>query len=344
MKDTTQFARIRSYITNAVKNERIGHAYLLSCDNLQEAENFCKFFIKTILCKNLTSNNGPCNKCQKCTQIEKNTYPYKLELKPKSKSRSIVVKSIIEMENFFHRRIPEGYIRVGIIHEADRMNEETQNKFLKTLEEPAPRSIIFLITREIKQLLPTIISRTQTIPLRENKYNYDFEESELLFDILASVIPYSGAKIGLLATKKINKIFKTLRDKAKKLVNDSNDTDKIYWEKEAKSDKKLAKLLSEEESALTESIYLKLRTQVLSAIHCWYSQLLLLASGIKIDDLPNPEIFHSRKKDWINNLKINDAEYSLALADRLFTNLVSYNVRDDIEINDFMLQLTKKSH
>lgn len=49
--------------------------------------------------------------------------------------------------------------KVGIVHEADRMNQESANAFLKTLEEPPPHTVLLLLTTRPYALLPTIRSR-----------------------------------------------------------------------------------------------------------------------------------------------------------------------------------------
>ena len=49
--------------------------------------------------------------------------------------------------------------KVGIVHEADRMNPQTANAFLKTLEEPPPNTTLLLLTTRPYALLPTIRSR-----------------------------------------------------------------------------------------------------------------------------------------------------------------------------------------
>lgn len=53
--------------------------------------------------------------------------------------------------------------RICLIEDADQMNIETSNAFLKTLEEPPEDTVIILITNNLSQLLPTIVSRCQTL-------------------------------------------------------------------------------------------------------------------------------------------------------------------------------------
>lgn len=55
-----------------------------------------------------------------------------------------------------------GY-KVAIINDADRLNKAAQNGLLKTLEEPAEKLVLILVAHNEKKLLPTILSRCQTI-------------------------------------------------------------------------------------------------------------------------------------------------------------------------------------
>lgn len=57
----------------------------------------------------------------------------------------------------------EAKYRVCIIEDADEMNHQTANSFLKTLEEPPLSTVIILITNRLSMLLPTIVSRCQPI-------------------------------------------------------------------------------------------------------------------------------------------------------------------------------------
>ena len=53
----------------------------------------------------------------------------------------------------------ESQYKFGVIVAADRMNDQAANAFLKTLEEPPPRSVLILLTTEPQRLLETILSR-----------------------------------------------------------------------------------------------------------------------------------------------------------------------------------------
>jgi DNA polymerase III subunit delta' len=73
------------------------------------------------------------------------------------------------MREFCHQlalKPARGRSKVAILDDADDLNEEAANCFLKTLEEPPPRSVLLLIATSAERLLPTIVSRCQVIPFQ----------------------------------------------------------------------------------------------------------------------------------------------------------------------------------
>lgn len=87
-------------------------------------------------------------------------------LEPEGRSRTIKVDSmrekiVVPMETSSY----SGGWKVGIIAGADRMQLAAANAFLKSLEEPPPRTLFLLLTDRPDALLPTIISRCQRIDL-----------------------------------------------------------------------------------------------------------------------------------------------------------------------------------
>ena len=78
-------------------------------------------------------------------------------------SREIYVDAIRDLEYESNFRPFEGSARVFVIEEADKLNEESSNALLKTLEEPPATTHIILITARPASLLPTIRSRSQVV-------------------------------------------------------------------------------------------------------------------------------------------------------------------------------------
>lgn len=86
-------------------------------------------------------------------------------LRPRMKSRRIGVDEIRDLEHTLYLAAPGGACKVGVIVEADRMNDQAANAFLKTLEEPPQNTLLLLLSANPQRLLPTILSRCVRIQL-----------------------------------------------------------------------------------------------------------------------------------------------------------------------------------
>src|SRR5439155_12638026 len=110
--------------------------------------------------------------CQNCLAIEKGSYPDLLFIKSSNSQSSIKdevdkmeidVAQVREAQNFLSYKSYYGGFKAVIVDDADRMNQEAQSCFLKTLEEPKGKTIIILNSSKPQILLQTITSRSQEI-------------------------------------------------------------------------------------------------------------------------------------------------------------------------------------
>ena len=99
-------------------------------------------------------------------QVERECHPDVVYLRPEGKSRTIHTASIKErlIEPMSATAFSGGW-KVGVIVGADRLEVAAANAFLKSLEEPPPKTLYFLLTDQPDAILPTIVSRTQRIDL-----------------------------------------------------------------------------------------------------------------------------------------------------------------------------------
>jgi DNA polymerase-3 subunit delta' len=86
-------------------------------------------------------------------------------VQPESKSRRIVIDQIRDLEHSIQRKPLLSRNKVAIVHDADRMQQQAANAFLKTLEEPPPGSLILLLSTRPKAMLETVRSRCVETPL-----------------------------------------------------------------------------------------------------------------------------------------------------------------------------------
>src|SRR6266576_2639267 len=84
---------------------------------------------------------------------------------PESKSRRIVTEQVRQLEHALQMRAANDRRKVAIITEADRLQPQAANAFLKTLEEPPANSLLLLLSALPEVLPDTIISRCIPIQL-----------------------------------------------------------------------------------------------------------------------------------------------------------------------------------
>jgi len=108
----------------------------------------------------LEQNHDFCRRCPSCRKIVENSHADVKHFAPDGQFIKIGQMRELSYEAFF--RPFEGRMRVFIIDEAERMNLESANSILKTLEEPPPSSLLILVSNHPNELLATIRSRCQT--------------------------------------------------------------------------------------------------------------------------------------------------------------------------------------
>jgi DNA polymerase-3 subunit delta' len=148
--------KIANFLQSAFKNGHFSHAYCLIGQSQVGKRTLCKELAAKIL----------------DTEVEKLSYnPDFLYIerledeKTQKKKKEISVEQIRELkEKIFNSSWLSGY-KVVILDEGELLNEESANAFLKILEEPPEKSIIFILTEDDNLLLPTIKSRCQCLEM-----------------------------------------------------------------------------------------------------------------------------------------------------------------------------------
>lgn len=138
----------------------LSHAYLIIHEDGENLKTVLKNFAKIFLCEELF----PCDKCLSCSRIESETYA-DLIVYPKDKEKGVVTNDIVELIEESYVKPIEGKKKIFIIDHAESMNPASQNKLLKTLEEPADNVHIILGTTNVHALLPTVVSRVKKLEI-----------------------------------------------------------------------------------------------------------------------------------------------------------------------------------
>ena len=152
----------KEFLQNSVRKNRISHAYLFSGPEGVGKKLVAIGFAKLINCAGGGTENLDCE-CVSCAKIEKSLNPDVLVFGYPGEKTIKVGHVRQDIERLIHLAPYENPYKVFIIDDAQRMNFNAQNAFLKTLEEPPPNSVIILITTLADLLMPTIRSRCQSV-------------------------------------------------------------------------------------------------------------------------------------------------------------------------------------
>ncbi len=329
-----RYPALTKRLCQAKQAGRVAHAYLVTGDHTEQLEAFVAAWLQVCTCETPAADGDACGACPTCRQVAAETYPEMVRVKPVSKSRQIRLEKIYELERALHLSTG-GRTRLAVIIDADRMNIQTQNAFLKSLEEPTPNTIIVLITKSPSMLLPTIRSRCQTIALLDNRMDYDFEDDGRLFQALARLQPESGASAASVAAQGVIDCLQELRQSAEA---ESKSYIRELTANAAEMDPAYRKQVESEAEAFVQAQYKGRREEVLSAIHTWFAQQFIRSSGVGQDLLPNPEIFSDSDN---TPPAAPEARRSLKLAEDLIETL-DYNVDEKLAIENFCQQVCRK--
>ncbi len=168
MLDNYQLSQPIAYkiMTNAIRNNRFSHAYLIEAKNFNDISNLALSFAKAILCPKGKTNNEHCENCNQCKQIDNLDY---MEIKIINPDGMWIKKEQLdELQKEFSKKAIVGNKKIYIINQAHKMNPSAANSILKFLEEPEENIIAILTTDNIYQLLNTIVSRCQIIRLTDS--------------------------------------------------------------------------------------------------------------------------------------------------------------------------------
>lgn len=166
-KDVVGHKDILKYISSAVENNRVSHAYILNGERGSGKKMLANLLAMTLLCE--TGDNEPCGKCHSCKQAESGNHPDIIRV-THEKPNSISVDDIrTQVNNTVDIKPYQGPYKVYIIPQADMMTPQAQNAILKTIEEPPSYAVFLLLTENAETLLPTINSRCVMLKLRNIK-------------------------------------------------------------------------------------------------------------------------------------------------------------------------------
>jgi DNA polymerase III subunit delta' len=206
---------------------------------------------------------------------------------PESKSRRIVIEQIRNLEHALQMRASNGRRKVAIVSDADRLQPQAANAFLKTLEEPPKDSLLLLLSALPEALPETILSRCIAIPLApEGQLKNKAEEKQLVKLLQQTVCEQSWSiQYAYRLAQEFQRLLRAVREQIK------NETDQALKQEETRyKDSTDGAWLEEREQyykALTESFYLQRRAGLIETLFAWWSDVLRSSNRVERRNLPD---------------------------------------------------------
>ncbi len=151
-------------IRRAMLGGRLPHAFLFVGPEGVGKLAFALKLAQTLLCERVPEADlAPCGVCPGCVQVVGGTHPDLLRVARPEDKHELPIRVIRDLCLDLGLKPARGGRKVVIIDDADDMNDEAANAFLKTLEEPPDKSVLILVGTSPETQLDTIISRCRVV-------------------------------------------------------------------------------------------------------------------------------------------------------------------------------------
>lgn len=161
-KEVVGHKYVKKILLNAVKREKVSHAYLFCGPRGTGKTSIARLISKAINCHEPKQGDA-CGKCQVCKAIQNLRFIDLIEIDAASNRGIDEIRMLKEKVNFAPA---EAKKKVYIIDEVHMLTKEAFNALLKTLEEPPEFVVFVLATTEPHKIPPTILSRVQRFDLK----------------------------------------------------------------------------------------------------------------------------------------------------------------------------------
>jgi DNA polymerase III subunit delta' len=261
------------YLRRAHEQDRLGHAYLISGPPGSGKQQLAADLASLV-------NGTPAEDVFSARAREI------VVARPESKSRRIVIEQIRDLEHALQMRARNGRRKVAIISDADRLQPQAANAFLKTLEEPPKDSLLLLLSALPEALSDTILSRCIAIPLARVDQIQVSDEEEKLVKLLQQISRERTWTIQFAyrLAQEFQGLLRSVREEVKHETDEALKQEQIRY-KEATD----GAWLEEREQyykALSESLYLQRRAELIETLFAWWSDVLRSSNGVAQCSLP----------------------------------------------------------
>jgi hypothetical protein len=339
-----KYPEVVNSLLTARANGRLAHSFLVISESGETRRAFALFLAQIAACPTPDSSGAPDLNCPVCRALAKENYADLHTLGPVGKMYQIRVGELVNPEPNTVRSFMNGlYLtgstaggKVGIVHEADRMNSESQNALLKTLEEPPRETTLILCTANPGALLPTTRSRCQQLRLPDHESIYDFPGKKEVVEAMHELI-FNGVNDPARAENAAAALIKVAEHLEADAAEEVGDRfDEAIIAAENAGDNALRKRLETRKNDEVAGAFMRCRAKFLGVINACCAQVFMLSCGVAPADLPHPELLEGLSPLPMTTPK--RGEYVLKQSEELCRTL-NYNVNLELALRTFALQL-----
>lgn len=279
-------------LQRSLRRGRLGHAYLFAGSEIENLEALARTLAKTLNCRNPIRDSGApvdcCNACPSCVAISNDTHADVHWARPESKSRVVTADQMRELMREIQLKPNDAEYKVAVISSADRLHTTAANAFLKTLEEPPPKSVLILLTTEPGRILETIISRCLRLNFSGGG-SRRWSEEQLGWLSEFSALAAADQKSLLGRYRLLDSLAKKLAALRQHVEEELTARSPLSNEKYADVEKDLREKWEDELKAAIEAEYRRLRSDWLLLIQWWLRDIWLssLQSGRELLSFPD---------------------------------------------------------
>lgn len=271
-------AHALSLLQRARERGRLGHAYMITGPKEADLGGFAAKVLSLVSGRQMPE----------LSQWEEKRDA--LVVRPGSKSRRITIDAIREeVEPFLHVTTSGAKHRFCVFEDAERMNEQTQNAFLRTLEDPPPRTLFLLLSSQHETFLETILSRVIRIPLIPEQARRLSDAEERLVGLLSDLAVRNSDSLAAAMSlrREFEDILEDVHDRLTKQFESAFEDEKKHYKQTTDVDSAWLKEREGEAEASIESRYRQERDALMELLLAWMGDVLRHQVGVERLDLPD---------------------------------------------------------
>ena len=317
-QDILGHEQIIEHLQNAIKTDKVSHAYILDGPDMSGKKMIADAFAMTLECEK--KGTEPCMECHSCKQALGKNQPDIIYLQHE-KPNTISVDDIrSQINNDIGVKPYSSPYKVYIVDEAEKMNVQAQNALLKTIEEPPAYAVILLLTNNAEIFLPTILSRCVRLSLKavpDEKIKAYLMENYEVPDYKADVcVAFAQGNVGKAIELAESEDFNEIKNSALQLIKRLDDIE-LYEMTEA------VKQISNYKLKINDYFDL---------IMIWYRDVLLYKATADVNKL----IF----KEEVYEIKKEASRSSYGVIENILEALEKAKIRLNANVNfDLVIEL-----